>query len=148
MRVAIKSPLIGSNCMKTVRSTKGFTLIELMIVVVIIGILAALAIPRFTGASKAAKQAEAEPILKQMYTMEQAYYARQGRYTTSLNDLREIGWEEPTNLQYFGTPTIPTASETALKVQMQTISPDLKAACIDQTGKIVKSTTVGTGGTC
>ncbi len=55
------------------RESKGFTLIELMIVVVIIGILAAMAIPRFMSASIKSKQAEAQQILKQIYEMERAY---------------------------------------------------------------------------
>jgi len=55
------------------RSQKGFTLIELMIVVVIIGILAALAIPRFMRATTKSKQSEAKNILKQVYAMERAY---------------------------------------------------------------------------
>jgi prepilin-type N-terminal cleavage/methylation domain-containing protein len=55
------------------RSNKGFTLIELMIVVVIIGILAALAIPRFMASTTKSKQSEAKQILKQIYVMERAY---------------------------------------------------------------------------
>lgn len=58
---------------KTVHNRKGFTLIELMIVVVIIGILAALAIPRFMQATTKSKQSEAKQLLKQIYTMQRTY---------------------------------------------------------------------------
>jgi type IV pilus assembly protein PilE len=67
------------------RQKRGFTLIELMIVVVIIGILAAMAIPRFMKATTKSKQSEAKLILKQIYTMQRAYrqmydtYACHGR---------------------------------------------------------------------
>ncbi|HWR82989.1 MAG TPA: prepilin-type N-terminal cleavage/methylation domain-containing protein [Candidatus Deferrimicrobium sp.] len=64
---------------------KGFTLIELMIVVVIIGILAALAIPRFMQATTKSKQSEAKQLLKQMYTMQHAY--RQANNTYGDNGL-------------------------------------------------------------
>ena len=102
---------------------KGFTLIELMIVVVIIGILAALAIPRFMAATTKSKQSEVKGILKQIYTMERTYrqehngYASCGGATadsTAPNALAEIGVELQTNALY--AYTITTADATSLLV--------------------------------
>ena len=63
-----------------IHNRKGFTLIELMIVVVIIGILASLAIPRFMTASTRSKQSEARQLLKQIYTMQHAYRQANNTY--------------------------------------------------------------------
>lgn len=65
----------------------GFTLIELMIVVVIIGILAAVAVPKFTSVAKGSKEAEAMPALKQLYTLQERYQQRTGTYATTIEDL-------------------------------------------------------------
>jgi type II secretory pathway pseudopilin PulG len=61
--------------------------------IVIIGILAALAIPRFTQASTRAKEKEGEGILKQVYTLENAYYANYGEYSPTLEGLQVVGWD-------------------------------------------------------
>jgi type IV pilus assembly protein PilE len=52
---------------------KGFTLVELLVVVAIIGVIAGLAIPRFMRSSSRTKQGEAQLILKQIYDMQRAY---------------------------------------------------------------------------
>ncbi len=70
-----------------IHNRKGFTLIELMIVVVIIGILAALAIPRFMQATTKSKQSEAKQLLKQVYTMERAFRQETGSYSLVLNTI-------------------------------------------------------------
>jgi prepilin-type N-terminal cleavage/methylation domain-containing protein len=52
---------------RLLRNTGGFTLTELMIVIVIIGILASIGIPRFTAVTARAKVVEFKPLLQQIY---------------------------------------------------------------------------------
>ncbi len=61
---------------------KGFTLIELLIVVVIIGILAAIAIPKFSNTKEKAYMAAMKSDLRNLVTAEEAYFADNTTYTT------------------------------------------------------------------
>lgn len=67
-------------CKRLNKAFHGFTLVELMIVVVIIGTLAAIAIPRFTKAAKKAKYSQARLHLKRMYQALENFYAEKGCY--------------------------------------------------------------------
>ncbi len=61
---------------------KGFTLIELLIVVVIIGILAAIAIPKFANTKEKAYLASMKSDLRNLITAEEAYFADSVKYST------------------------------------------------------------------
>lgn len=66
------------------RAREGFTLIELLIVVVIIGILAAIAIPKFAATKDKAKLASVRSDLRNIMTAEEAYYIDWTMYTNTL----------------------------------------------------------------
>src|SRR6266576_2141068 len=65
----------------TKMNRKGFTLIELLIVVVIIGILAAIAIPKFANTKEKAYLASMKSDLRNLITAEEAYFADSVKYT-------------------------------------------------------------------
>lgn len=62
------------------RSQSGFTLIELMIVVGVIGILVSIAVPSFQKYQRKAMQSEAKLALAAIYTAEQAFYSEYAAY--------------------------------------------------------------------
>jgi type IV pilus assembly protein PilA len=75
----------------------GFSLIELMIVVAIIGILATIAIPNFNRFQAKAKQSEAKGNLTGLYTAEKSFYAEWSQYFA---DFRDIGFAPEGKLTY------------------------------------------------
>jgi type IV pilus assembly protein PilA len=78
----------GGNVMKLFKGQKGFTLIELMIVVAIIGILAAIAIPNFLRYQAKSRQAEAKTNLGGVFVAQTSFYGEQSRY----GDFSQIGY--------------------------------------------------------
>jgi len=67
--------------MQKIQNRKGFTLVELMIVVAIIGILAAIAIPAFLRSVKRSKASEAEGIMRKMNDGAKAYFSSEQKYS-------------------------------------------------------------------
>ncbi len=76
---------------------KGFTLIELMIVVAIIGILAALAIPNFIRFQARSKQSEVKANLKSLFTAERSYYQEHDMYSEYI---KKIGFNPERGNRY------------------------------------------------
>lgn len=81
---------------------QGFTIVELLIVIVVIGILAALVITTFTGIQKKARDTERTTDIKALHGQLEAYYAQNGSYpqigdlnSTTLKGLDSTALSDP-----------------------------------------------------
>ena len=83
---------------------KGFTLIEILFVIVVIGILAAIVIPRLTETATTAREAACDANVSNVNTQVERWYFNNGSWPA--NDLSDIGADN----DYFpdGVPTCPT----------------------------------------
>lgn len=84
---------------KTLKSAKGFSLVELMVVVAIIGILATMAIPQVTKFMAKARQAEAKLLLGSIYTAEKGFYVE---HSTYYHDFKVLGFSPEGRVRYNG----------------------------------------------
>ena len=95
---------------------RGFTLIELLIVITVLGLLAAMAIPRFTTVKSRAAAATMQTALKNLGQAEETYFSEFGAYTQNLDSLNfkptgelVLTVTEATNTGWSATITHPTA---------------------------------------
>lgn len=81
------------------REEKGFTLIELMVVVLIIAILIAIAIPTFLGARKRAQDRAAQSNIRNAFTAEKTVYTDAQQYATTTSDFDGSGVADMTEIE-------------------------------------------------
>jgi len=75
-------------------SNKGITLIELLVVMIVVGILAAIAVPTYTNYMVRARRADAKTCLEQLRASQEMRRAERGSYSTDLTELRNT-WGVP-----------------------------------------------------
>ena len=90
----------------------GFTLIELVVVLAILGILLALAVPRYLGARKRAYKAEIDNILQEVKTLSWAYYQEHNVFPS---DVTNIALSMPGGTVW-NTPSISGGGGTAASI--------------------------------
>ncbi len=95
------------------KTERGFTLVELAVVVVIIGILAAFAVPKFLNSVERSKAAEAFNYLSTVQTAQERYHARQGSYASSM---AALDVDLPV-LEYFETAGIDESDPQTLQTE-------------------------------
>jgi type IV pilus assembly protein PilA len=82
---------------KRINDERGFTLIELLVVILIIGILAAIAIPSFISQKDKASDAAAKSYVRSMQTADETYFTDNNAYASTIAQLVAI---EPTLADY------------------------------------------------
>jgi type IV pilus assembly protein PilE len=116
---------------------KGFTLTELMIVVAVIGILAAIAFPVYTGYMQRGRMAQAYTDIQAIALADEKCLAETGRYINSLDDLATSYGLRVTPITRYYTLNInlPTATQFVVYANNVGASPILRIPCMCSDGR-------------
>lgn len=115
MKTTLRTKLL-QHFAKKKHNNEGFTLIELLVVIIIIGILAAIALPSFLNQASKARGAEAKSNVGAMNRAQQAYYVEQQKFTGTVPDLG-LSLGTSNNFSYAATASGTTATNQGTSTQ-------------------------------
>jgi len=123
------------------KKTRGFTLIEIMVVVAIVAILAAIAIPSYQAHLRKGRRANAESFLSDVASRQQQYMLDARGYALGGTAVADLGMAVPTDVSTYYTVTVtpaaattpPTFTVTAAPIASSSQAPD-GTLSIDNTG--------------
>jgi type IV pilus assembly protein PilA len=115
------------------RGQKGFTLIELMIVIAIIGILAAIAIPQFTKFKQRGYASAVKQDLRNAYTAAQGFFTETPNGTVTAANLGTYGYVKSADCS---TVVVGAGTQAALSLNVTSSSDAAIMGTIDNTGVI------------
>ena len=122
---------------RRIEDERGFTLIELLVVILIIGILAAIAIPSFLSQKDKAGDASAKSYARNMQTAQETYFTDNAAYADSLARLQSL--EAALNEEPSGTRPVATGDTRVFRVTATSEKGVAYSIDRDANGRITRS---------
>ena len=144
MKTELKAKFL-QHLLQKKKNNEGFTLIELLVVIIIIGILAAIALPSFLNQANKAKQSEAKTYVGSMNRTQQAYYLENDTFAGN-DQFKNLGLGVATQTQNYKYVISPAATGSGIsnvtnQAQQALANSSLKAYI----GGVAIGTVAGTG---
>ncbi|MEP0913443.1 type IV pilin-like G/H family protein [Leptolyngbya sp. GB1-A1] len=141
MKTELKAKFL-QHLLNKKKNDEGFTLIELLVVIIIIGILAAIALPSFLNQANRARQSEATTYVGSMNRGQQAYYLQNSQFAPNLTSL-ELGI--PADTGYYNYTTAIAGAATSTEADAVSKATKTKGSVKEYSGIVYLEDVAGEG---